>query len=112
MTTPTIFFEDIVLDVTDIVATVTADRDEMVAYGKQFDPWPMQVDDEAGRATPFGGLIASGGYTIGLWYRAGHLDQTEGELAFLGGVEWRCGSSSPSARAMFCGCTTPRSRSG
>lgn len=61
MTTPTIFFEDIVLDVTDIVATVTADRDEMVAYGKQFDPWPMHVDDEAGRATPYGGLIASGG---------------------------------------------------
>jgi acyl dehydratase len=43
----------------------------MLAYNRANDPWPMHVDAEAAAQTPFGGLIASGGYTISIMYRLG-----------------------------------------
>lgn len=46
----TIYFEDIEIGETVPGATVTVDPDEMVTYGKPFDPWPMHVDEEAARA--------------------------------------------------------------
>ncbi len=38
----------------------------MLAYARNFDPWPMHTDEAAAAQTPFGELIASGGYTISL----------------------------------------------
>ncbi len=52
--------------------TITAD--EIVAFGRQFDPQPFHVDAEAARDSPFGGLIASGWHSCAilmrLWYDA------------------------------------------
>jgi acyl dehydratase len=90
-----IYFEDFEVGETVIGATVTADPSEMVQYGRQFDPWPMHVDEEAARSTPFGGLIASGGYTIGLWYRCGHATDFTRNIAFLGGLEWTVRFAAP-----------------
>lgn len=50
----------------------TANRDEMLEYARRYDPWPMHIDEAVATRGPFGGLIASGGYTISLWYRSGH----------------------------------------
>ena len=47
--------------------TVTAD--EIVAFAQIYDPQPFHVDDEAAKATPFGGLIASGWHTGSLFMR-------------------------------------------
>ena len=90
MEKPDFFYEDIEVGHEYWGSEEIADRDEMVAYGKRFDPWPMHVSEEAGRATPFGGLIASGGYSIGLWYRSGHaiLNQPGKVWAFQGGFDW------------------------
>ena len=65
---------------------VTVDKDEMLDYAKRNDPQPFHLDEEAAKATPFGGLIASAGYTVTLWYRSGKPILTS--LAFLGGFEW------------------------
>jgi acyl dehydratase len=50
----------------------------------------MHVDPDIGEASPLGGLVASGGYTISLWYLSGHaiLNAPSAEWAFLGGFDW------------------------
>jgi acyl dehydratase len=55
-----IYFED--LNVGDNWTTTEhpVDREEMLAYGRANDPWPIHVDPEAASKSPFGGLIASG----------------------------------------------------
>jgi acyl dehydratase len=44
-------------------------RDEIVAFARQFDPQPFHTDDEAAKATIFGGLIASGWHTAAITMR-------------------------------------------
>jgi acyl dehydratase len=69
---------------------VVVDKDEMIAYAQRNDPWPFHVDEEAAKKMPFGGLVASGGYAISLWYRLGHTvyDTPDTRWAFLGGFDW------------------------
>ena len=70
---------------------VIADPDEMMAYNKLNDPWPIHVDEEAATASPFGGIIASGGYTITLMYRSllGVYNNADVRWDFLGGLDWQ-----------------------
>jgi acyl dehydratase len=48
-------------------ARVTAE--EIVAFAEKYDPQPFHLDEAAGAATPYGGLIASGWHTAGLTMR-------------------------------------------
>jgi acyl dehydratase len=64
-------------DVTEI-GPVTVSADEIVEFASRYDPQPFHLDEEAGKATPFGGLIASGWHTtalfMGMFVRAVLLD--------------------------------------
>ncbi|HET8588798.1 MAG TPA: MaoC family dehydratase [Nakamurella sp.] len=63
-------FEDFTTgDVIDL-GTVTADREEMLAFAHRFDPQPFHVDEQAARESVLGGLCASGWFTCSLWMRA------------------------------------------
>jgi acyl dehydratase len=42
---------------------------EIVEYARQFDPQPFHLDEEAGRQSIFGGLIASGWHTAAMLMR-------------------------------------------
>jgi len=44
-------------------------REEMIAFARHWDPRPIHVDDEAGRAAGFGSAIASGAYTTAIFTR-------------------------------------------
>jgi acyl dehydratase len=66
----TIAYEDLVPGRTIDLGKVEVDRDDMVAFARRFDPQPFHVDEEAARQSHFGGLCASGWYTISLWMRA------------------------------------------
>jgi len=44
-------------------------REDIVAFAAEFDPQPMHLDEEAGRATMLGGLAASGWHTCCLMMR-------------------------------------------
>jgi acyl dehydratase len=44
-------------------------RDEIVAFGRQFDPQPFHLDEEAARRSIYGGLIASGWHTAAICMR-------------------------------------------
>jgi len=67
-------------------ATVGADREEMLDYARRNDPLPFHLDEEAAKASQFGGLIASGSYVVTLWYRTSVPVLADIEL--LGGLEW------------------------
>jgi acyl dehydratase len=47
--------------------TVTADR--IKSFAAEFDPQPFHLDDDAGRASVFGGLVASGWHTAAVAMR-------------------------------------------
>lgn len=63
-----------------------ADRAEMLEYAQKNDPLPFHVDEELAKESPFGGLIASGGYTISLAYRS--AIPVFGQFAMLGVLDW------------------------
>ena len=66
----------------------TFSEDEIVAFARQFDPQPFHLDPRAARATPFGGLIASGWHTCAVGMRL-MVEQYIGRTASLGspGIE-------------------------
>lgn len=49
---------------------VEIDRADMLDFARRFDPQPFHVDEDAAKASIFGGLCASGWYTASLWMRA------------------------------------------
>lgn len=58
------------------------DAAQIVAFAAQFDPQPFHLDDEAARATLFGGLAASGWHTAAITMRL----NVEGGLPLAGGI--------------------------
>jgi acyl dehydratase len=75
-------FDDIPIDRPEPVGSHTFTREEIVAFARDFDPQPFHVDEAAGAAGPYGGLIASGWHTAAAWMRltADH-QRTLGTLA-------------------------------
>ena len=47
----------------------TVSADEIIAFGRDFDPQPFHVDAEAAQISIFGGLIASGWHSAALLMR-------------------------------------------
>src|SRR5688500_13608675 len=57
----------------------TFTEQEIVAFGKQFDPQPFHIDSAQAKDTVFGGLIASGWHTCAVGMRLmveGYIGQT------------------------------------
>jgi len=64
------FFEDFVVgQVFASARRLRVDKAEIIAFAKQFDPQPFHLDDEAGRNSIFGGLVASGWHTAAMTMR-------------------------------------------
>ena len=66
----------------------TFSAEEIVAFGRQFDPQPFHIDPQAARQSPFGGLIASGWHTCAVGMRL-MVEQYIGRTVSLGspGIE-------------------------
>ena len=69
MTDPEVYFEDLPAGRRIALGSVVVDRDEMLAFNRRFDPQPFHVDEDAAKASLFGGLCASGWFTASLWMR-------------------------------------------
>lgn len=86
-----VYFED--LREGDVLwgGEVIVDPGEMMAYNLKNDPWPIHVDEESAARSPFGGITASGGYTITLMYRSllGVYNNADTRWEFLGGIDWK-----------------------
>ncbi len=69
MSAPRLFFEDFVVGETLEMGRRRVDRDEVVAFARDFDPQPFHVDEQAAKDSFFGGLIASGWHTCAMVMR-------------------------------------------
>jgi acyl dehydratase len=84
------YFEDLEIGRVRVSPELIVDGDEMLQYAQLNDPEPFHLEDEAARRIGFRGTIASGGFSISLFYRLSHglRKATEEQLVFLGGFDW------------------------
>jgi acyl dehydratase len=81
------FFEDyIVGEVVKPDGRIRVTKDDIIAFARQFDPQPFHLDEEAGRKSIFGRLVASGWHTAALTMRliAMNVHRSEGGSIGLG----------------------------
>jgi acyl dehydratase len=64
-----LYFEDFQPGAVNDYGPRLVTREEIVAFAAEFDPQPMHLDEEAGRASMLGGLAASGWHTCCLMMR-------------------------------------------
>jgi acyl dehydratase len=67
---PDLFYEDLVPGRRFDLGVVDVDEAEMLAFARRFDPQWYHVDPEQAAASGYGGLIASGFFTVSLFMRA------------------------------------------
>jgi acyl dehydratase len=63
------YFEDYVSGDVHEFGAIAVEEAEMIAFARRFDPQPFHTDPAAARESAFGGLIASGWYTVNLTMR-------------------------------------------
>jgi len=63
------YLEDYVEGAVYEFGSIPVSEDDIVEFGKQYDPQYLHVDREAAQQGPFGGLIASGWHTSALVMR-------------------------------------------
>ena len=69
MNEPRRYFEDFSEGETAELGSAGVSAAEIVAFARQFDPQPFHTDEVAARDSIYGGLIASGLHTLGLFCR-------------------------------------------
>src|SRR2546427_13151783 len=88
---PTVYFEDLEVGSVHLGRECVCDKDEMLEFSRRNDPWPFHVDEAAATLSPYGGIVASGGYIIFFLGRP-LLAQVKTPItarAFLGGLDWK-----------------------
>lgn len=78
------FWEDLKEGEAFTCGPIPFERDAILAFGREYDPWPFHADPGAAARTIFGGLIASALQTMSLCTRA--VVDAHGELAVLSGL--------------------------
>jgi acyl dehydratase len=78
------YWEDLAEGVRFTCRPVAFDRDAIIAFGKEYDPWPFHVDEEAAGRSIFGGVIASALHTISACTRV--VVEANGDIAILSGL--------------------------
>ena len=79
MTAP-LYYEDLAVGQTFGTGTFMVEPDMIKAFAAEFDPQPFHLDQDAARASLFGGLVASG------WHTAAPPRLRSRELRIVGGL--------------------------
>jgi acyl dehydratase len=77
------YFEDYVAGTIHEFGTITVEENEIIAFGRRFDPQVFHTDPEAAKSTIYTGLIASGWHTAALMMRL-FVDNFLSHVASLG----------------------------
>jgi acyl dehydratase len=64
-----LYFEDLTPGRVFDLGSIEVTEDEIIEFATRFDPQPFHVDPQAGAASHFGGLVASGWHTCALFMR-------------------------------------------
>ena len=93
MTTKTWAYEDFVGGASLAFGSKTVTAEEIVEFAAEFDPQPMHLDEEAGRASLLGGLAASGWHTCSMFMKllcdSLLLDSTSQGAPGIDYVKWK-----------------------
>ena len=57
------WFEDYEIGATYALGSFSLSEQEIIDFARRFDPQPFHIDRDAARASPYGGIIASGWHT-------------------------------------------------
>lgn len=63
------YYEDVEVGETREFGEYRATKEEILEFGRKYDPQPFHVDEAAAEETMFGGLIASGWHTAAMTMR-------------------------------------------
>lgn len=63
------WFDDYLPGAVHEFGTMAVDEDEILAFGRRFDPQLFHTDPRAAKSTEYGGLIASGWHTAAMMMR-------------------------------------------
>ena len=77
------YFEDYVAGTIHEFGTITVEEDEIIAFGRRYDPQVFHTDPKAAKTTIYTGLIASGWHTAALMMRL-FVDNFLSQVASLG----------------------------
>lgn len=82
------YFEDLTVGETFDLGSETVTEDEMVSFAERYDPQPIHTDSEAAAKSMFGGIVASGWYTVAVSMRrfVNGIIKQEG-IAMVAGME-------------------------
>ena len=80
------YFEDYAVGATFALGNTSVTEEEIVEFGRRYDPQPFHTDPAAAREHAFGGLIASGLLTFGLFNRL-FVDSLIRDTANLAGMD-------------------------
>ncbi len=86
------YWEDMAEGQVHDLGSISPSREDIIAFASQFDPQPFHLDDEAGKASVFGALSASGWHTCAMAMRlmvTGFLNETSSlGSPGLEGIKW------------------------
>jgi acyl dehydratase len=63
------YLEEIPLGRKVVLGSYTFTEENIITFGRLYDPQPFHVDKEAAKRSPYGGLIASGWQTSAVWMK-------------------------------------------
>jgi acyl dehydratase len=63
------YWEDFKVGEVEQIGGKRVDKEEIIAFAKQYDPQPFHVDEAAAKQSMYGGLIASGWHTCAMVMR-------------------------------------------
>ncbi len=80
------YYEDLVEGQESMSGPRTVEAEELLAFARQYDPQYFHADPEAAKGSIFGGIVASGIFTMAIWRQLDH--QIAHDIAWICGVAW------------------------
>ena len=80
------YYEDLIEGEQQSSGTRTVSEAELVAFARQYDPQYFHTDADAAHSSEFGGIIASGIFTMAIWRQLDH--EIAHDIAWICGVAW------------------------
>jgi acyl dehydratase len=80
------YYEDLVEGEESCSGPRDVTLEEIIEFARKYDPQYFHTDAEAAKRSIFGGLVASGIFTMAIWRQLDH--QIAGDIAWICGVGW------------------------
>jgi acyl dehydratase len=80
------YFEDLIEGDERLSPAREVNEAELLEFARSYDPQYFHADPQAAKRSVFGGLIASGIFTMAIWRQLDH--QICGDVAWICGVAW------------------------